>query len=625
MHEKVSNSPVSRPEFSICCDRGMVRLPLLQPPPPFLRSLLTDLSPTASEFRKHIRQYNCALAFTSLYARIDDRVPNNGSAPYVFRIHGQLCHNIGSLEPAAGEQPRYCQLYIYDGQEALNFRLRYNNELDPDVMAGLQDMLTSNHCYASVFRHAHEVLHDSEAEDVTLSLHCLSSNDRRRYNLPTTDEVAVIIPNIDGWDWDTDGRDIILHHRADGLTHISEGHPAYVGLHYVLLFPHGEHGWHWNMHLHQPDRSHPRRLTLTRWAAYRLFDRTDEFSTILYGGRLLQEFMVDMWAQADQERLRWNRTHQNTIRAALYSGLEDAVGADGDQVNLEQVGRRIILPSSYIGGARHMYQIYQDSMCISSHSGKVDLFLTMTCNPKWPEITRALHPGQRPEDRPDLLARVFKLKKQELLDDIVKRGIFGRTIAHVYTIEFQKRGLPHMHALIWLAESDKLRTPEDVDSCIRAYWPDEHREPLLFETVKRCMVHGPCGASNPNARCMENGRCTKGYPKNFQDFTTMDNNGYPYYYRPDDGRRFLVNNVWVDNRWIVPYSPILSAKYDCHINVECAFSVGAVKYIHKYIFKGHDLATMEIHARDDEIQQFLDGRYIGPSEAAWRIFHSTLR
>lgn len=598
--EKTSRSRVGSPEFGTCCDHGLVRLPKLLPPPDELRDLLTNQTDAAAiEFREHIRQYNCALAFTSLSTRIDDRVPNAGRAPYIFRIHGQLCHQIGPLE-AVGVEPSFAQLYIYDGQEALNLRNNRNTNLRPETMASLQDMLLHHHQYAPIFRHAHEILAECDNPDVILTLHCLSHNDRRRYNLPSSDEVAVILPNSSEWSWEADRRDIVLRLRSEGLMHISEAHPAYASLHYVLLFPYGEHGYHWSLRLDEPNKANPRRLTLTRWAAFRLFDREDEFSTILRGGRLLQEFMVDMWAQADQERLRWHYLNQQTVRAALYSGLEDAVGVDGDNVNLHQVGRKIILPSSYIGGARHMQQIYQDSMAISQHSGKVDLFITMTCNPYWVEITRELAPGQRPEDRPDLLARVFKMKRDALLDDISKSGIFGRTVALVYTIEFQKRGLPHMHLLVWLKDEDKLRTPEDVDTCIRAYWPDPDSEPLLFAVVSSYMVHGPCGSLRPDAPCMQDGKCSKHYPKDFQEFTTMDHNGYPRYRRPNDGRAYLVHGAWIDNRWIVPYCPWLSARYNCHINVECAFSVGSVKYIHKYIFKGHDCATMEIHARDHQ-------------------------
>jgi hypothetical protein len=72
----------------------------------------------------------------------------------------------------------------------------------------------------------------------------------------------------------------------------------------------------------------------------------------------------------------------------------------------------------------------------------------------------------------------------------------------------------------------------------------------------------------------------------------------------------------------VPYSPYLSAKFDCHINVECAATVKSIKYPFKYIHKGGDRATMEID--HDEIKTYIDGRYIGPSESAWRIFQFDL-
>jgi hypothetical protein len=78
--------------------------------------------------------------------------------------------------------------------------------------------------------------------------------------------------------------------------------------------------------------------------------------------------------------------------------------------------------------------------------------------------------------------------------------------------------------------------------------------------------------------------------------------------------------VDLDNRWIVPYNPYLSRKYRAHINVEVCGSVKAVKYIHKYIYKGNDRATARVVGQDDEISQHLQGRYVGPSEAVWRLF-----
>lgn len=108
-----------------------------------------------------------------------------------------------------------------------------------------------------------------------------------------------------------------------------------------------------------------------------------------------------------------------------------------------------------------MYQRYQDAMALVQKYGKPDLFLTMTCNPSWDEIKNELLPGQSPQDRPDLVSRVFRAKFEEFKEDIIVKGVLGKVIAYVYVIEFQKRGLPHAHMLIILDENDKLSGPED--------------------------------------------------------------------------------------------------------------------------------------------------------------------
>ena len=93
----------------------------------------------------------------------------------------------------------------------------------------------------------------------------------------------------------------------------------------------------------------------------------------------------------------------------------------------------------------------------------------MTTNPKWPEIIEALikdqtDEGKRQEvsDRPDIVAHVFVQKMQALLKD-VRDGLFGKMAGMVYTVEFQKRGLPHMHLLIFLQQQDKIQDPKDVN------------------------------------------------------------------------------------------------------------------------------------------------------------------
>ena len=61
-------------------------------------------------------------------------------------------------------------------------------------------------------------------------------------------------------------------------------------------------------------------------------------------------------------------------------------------------------------------------MSLVQKFGKLDLFITMTCNLGWEEIENDLLPTQTAQDRLDLLARVFKLKFEELKDDIVVKG-----------------------------------------------------------------------------------------------------------------------------------------------------------------------------------------------------------
>lgn len=96
----------------------------------------------------------------------------------------------------------------------------------------------------------------------------------------------------------------------------------------------------------------------------------------------------------------------------------------------------------------------------------------MTTNPLWQEITRELMPGQQAGDRPDLISRVFNLKLAKLLNEITVRMCFGVVIAHVHVIEWQKRGLPHVHLLIWLRDDCKIRTNDDIDTVVSAQIPD---------------------------------------------------------------------------------------------------------------------------------------------------------
>jgi hypothetical protein len=102
-------------------------------------------------------------------------------------------------------------------------------------------------------------------------------------------------------------------------------------------------------------------------------------NTFTYGKRLYQEWVVDQYSKVEGQRLRWVRLNQTTLRADQYKGMVDAMQQDG--ANSTNFGRMVVLLATFAGSPRHMNQLYQDSMALVRKFGKLDLFITMTCNP----------------------------------------------------------------------------------------------------------------------------------------------------------------------------------------------------------------------------------------------------
>ncbi len=177
-----------------------------------------------------------------------------------------------------------------------------------------------------------------------------------------------------------------------------------------------------------------------------------------------------------------------------------------------------------------MAQNYQDAMAIVRKYGKPDYFITMICNPKWSEITENLQQHQSPEFRPDLVSRVFKLKLDELLHDICNKHVLGTPTAKVLVIKFQKRGLPHAYIILVVKAGDKPNDPHAIDKVITAEIPNIVTCPRLNTIVTKHMIHGPCGDHELNSPCMMNGKCSKGFPKMFQEETLANIDGYPKYH-----------------------------------------------------------------------------------------------
>ena len=286
------------------------------------------------------------------------------------------------------------------------------------------------------------------------------------------------------------------------------------------------------------------------------------------------------------------------------------------------IGKVIILPCMFTGSPRNILQLYQDAMEIVRKYGKPDLFITMTCNPKWCETEEYLLLGRSASDGSDIVARIFNIKKDYLISLILKQKCFRGTLSYVYVIEFQKRGLPHMHSLLTLKHNCKISTPDVVNRYISAEILSSTENPGSHDIV---MIHGPCGT-----RCFNERKCSKQYPKQLRPETLNEENDYPYYRRRKTEIRYhRYDGYTIDNTNVVPYSPMLLQLLNSHINVEVVSSIKVVKYL----YKGYDATAIiirdiqnESSAIDhDEIRTYTETRYVAPVEACWRILRKPLQ
>ncbi|KAK1396108.1 hypothetical protein POM88_005971 [Heracleum sosnowskyi] len=316
---------------------------------------------------------------------------NNGRGPYVFRVNGHTYHSLGSLVPPDGLTPKFAQLYMYDGQDAVAHRLNFSGktgDVDPAIVSVLQEMLDRDNVLVGMFKQMRDRFTNVKPEPVCLRLLERRTTDGRIENLPTVNDyefAALVVDNNF-----VNCRDVVAEHKQRGLQHIS-----------------------------------------------------------------------DFVRRGDVE-------------------ATDVV-------------------------------------------------------------------------RPDLVARVFKMKLDSMVNDLTKKNVLGRVLAVVYTVEFQKCGLPHAHIVLWLAAADKLLTTEDIDNVISAEIPDKETNPVGYKAVSQFMMHGPCGAANPKCPCMSNGQCTKHFPKHFSDATVVDEDGYALYRRRNTKTTVECNGIHLDNRHVVPY------------------------------------------------------------------------
>ncbi|OXU18340.1 hypothetical protein TSAR_008193 [Trichomalopsis sarcophagae] len=323
--------------------------------------------------------------------------------------------------------------------------MEQNSELQYETLEILDKIIRENNIFAKSYEMMKQEINNQQSlinagepePELQLLFTLKPGTDRRRYNFQQTNEVAAIFTTT------ADGEIpesyvTIRNKNTKTLQYVSAMDPNVEPWIYPLFYPYGTQGWHQNLQrINKNNDGNNRRVTRLAYTRYKLAIRPDEFNPFILGRRLFQQYVVDAYVKIEKDRIMYCKTHQKEIKADTYQGLNDYLQNSANDIN-GQVGKTIILPSTFIGSPRHMQQCYQDSMAL-------------------------------------------------------------------------------------------INSKEIVDKFISTEIPDSQNA-TLQEIVLKNMIHGPCGSW-----CQVDGKCSKKFPKEFVNETSMDENGYPHYRRRNTG------------------------------------------------------------------------------------------
>ncbi|GJX23884.1 DNA helicase [Tanacetum coccineum] len=221
-------------------------------------------------------------------------------------------------------------------------------------------------------------------------------------------------------------------------------------------------------------------------------------------------------------------------------------------------------------GPRYMYSHYLDALAICRVHENPSYFITFTCNVKWPEISDYMtqFPLLTTTDMADIVDRVFEMKIHEFVNYLRDAQPFGKVVAVLYTIEFQKRGLSHCYTLLCIDESVRVRRDENIDTYVSAELPSQDVDP-------------------------------QGVPYNKQLLLAFYAHINVEYYAWTMLIKYLFKYISKGTDRIVTR---ISKSNSSSVNNDTAAS------------------TSRPYVVVDEIKNYLDARYVSPHEACWRIF-----
>ncbi|XP_063981074.1 uncharacterized protein LOC135164547 [Diachasmimorpha longicaudata] len=315
--------------------------------------------------------------------------------PYCFKIRGQIYYQINtSLYSAQNELP--------------NCRLSRNPDLNAEILRDIDNAMRQYNVLAESYKMMKEeiesmrIRNNNEEPEMQLLFTLKKGSDRRRYNFQRVNEVATVFSIT------TNGKipeSYVTIYNKDKreLQFVSSMNDNVEPWTYPLFYPLGTKGWHDDI----PQVTGSRKGTRNAYFKYRMTIRDDEVNYVVKGRRLFQQWIVDSYVKIERDRMNYFRRKQSELRVDSYQGLIEHLQNLANDTNT-RIGKIFILPSTFVGSPRYMKQTYQDAITIVREYGKPDLFITMTCNLKWVEITENLSDGQIASDRPDLVTRVFE-------------------------------------------------------------------------------------------------------------------------------------------------------------------------------------------------------------------------
>lgn len=349
---------------------------------------------------------------------------DNRSLPdSTFIMGGRSYHRIGAMEPGPSQSASFAQIYLLDPDEAAARRLEVvghdDGVLRPEVFAIVHRMMLELNPWVRQLRVAAsqnipviEWQSDIDVAGMTMG-------------------AVVVAPG---------SRSIVIRRcSTDRPEFIHDGHSLYHTLAYPLLFPTGTTGWHDSLSCWDVQRGCQRRVTLLEWSRHMLMHRRAP-TFVQRCERLALEYYCDLYAQYEARLAAFHQLprQQSLYRGASFRAMHDQFQRDGvGNAHMEDVGRPMVLPSSFVGSPRYYYQLYLDAMALPLRYHKPDLFVTITCNPYWPEVTRAIPVGSHWRYHPDIVGRVFMLKFASILQEITVSEIFGPVLAFVWRVEWQ--------------------------------------------------------------------------------------------------------------------------------------------------------------------------------------------